>query len=135
MEEISRSDGQQIQICRDDVLTLITELASHINVKRLFVFLFLATLAFGANGTFVGQVISGPNADTGKKWIYVQGPRGAVRIVDVSAAKVRYGAGVTKKDRAEDAVREGAQVRITASQDREGEWKASRVEVVKSAPR
>jgi hypothetical protein len=95
----------------------------------------LTTLAFAASGSFVGQVVNGPNVDSNKKWIYVQAPRGAVRRVDVSAAKIAYGPSVEKKDRADDAVREGAQVRVTASQDGEGEWKASRVEVVKAAPR
>jgi hypothetical protein len=102
------------------------------------VFLFsLSALSLAANGSFTGQVVNGPNLDANKKWVYVQGPRGPVRRVDVSAAKVRFGASVSKRDRdakPDDAIREGAQVRVTASQDGDGEWKASAVEIVKAPP-
>src|SRR3954471_12978499 len=112
--------------------------ASYLNVKRILTFVLFAASALAADGSFTGQVVNGPNQDANKNWVYVQGPRGPVRRVDVSTAKVRFGAAVGKKDRdtnPEDAVREGAQVRVTASQDGDGEWKASSVEVVKAAPK
>ena len=100
--------------------------------------LLLAASAFAANGSFTGQVVNGPNVDSNKKWVFIQGPRGPVRRVDIHDAKVSFGSEVKKQDRAakpEDAVREGAEVRVTASQDGDGEWKASSVEIVKAAPR
>ena len=91
-------------------------------------------MAFATDGSFMGQVVKGPNVDAGKKWVYVQGPHGSLRRVDVTAAKITYDTGVAKKDRIRDPLREGAQVRVTASQDGEGEWKASVVEVMKPVP-
>jgi hypothetical protein len=114
--------------------TRVLRRASQYVVRRLFVPLLAASLAFGTNGSFVGRVVKGPNTDASRNWLYVQSPHGSVRRVDVSAAKIGYAAGVEKKDRAKDAVREGAQVRVTASQDGEGEWKATKVEIVRLAP-
>lgn len=105
------------------------------SVKKLIVVLWFAISAFAATGSFVGQVVNGPNSDAGKKWAYVQGPHGSVRRVDVSGAKIVYGTGVAKKDRTADSVPEGAQVRVTAFQDGEGEWKATRVEIVTLTPK
>lgn len=108
-------------------------------VKRLLCasFLLVSSVVFAANGSFTGQVVNGPNLDTSDKWVYVQAPKGAVRRVEISHAKVVYGDDVPQKERepkAEDGVHEGAQVRVTASQNGEGEWEASRVEILKTAP-
>ncbi len=95
-------------------------------------------MAFAATGSFTGQVVNGPNLDANKKWVFIQGPRGPVRRVDIHGARVTYGSTVKKQDKAgkpEDAIHEGAEVRVTASQDGDGEWKASAVEIVTVAPR
>ena len=96
----------------------------------------LSTLALAATGSFTGQVVNGPNFDSGKKWVFVQAPKGATRKVEISSAKISFGSAVPQKSRAakpEDAIREGAQVRVTASQDGQGEWKASAVEIMRAA--
>ena len=98
----------------------------------------MAAAAFAADGSFTGQVVNGPNLDADKKWVFIQGPRGPVRRVDINGAKISFGAEMKKQDKAmkpEDAIREGAELRVTASLDGEGEWKASKVEVVKVAPK
>jgi hypothetical protein len=103
----------------------------------LSLLLLLTPLAFASNGSFAGQVVSGPNLDSDKRWVYVQSPKGMVRRVEISRANVSYSPSVPKKDRSakpEDGVHEGAQVRVTASQDGEGEWQATRVEILKTAP-
>ncbi len=105
--------------------------------KLLFLLVFVAA-AVAAAGSFTGQVVNGPNLDTTKKWVFIQGPRGPVRRVDVSGAKITFSPSAKKhaKDtRPEDAIHEGAEVRVTASQDGEGEWKATAIEIVKVAPR
>ncbi len=106
-------------------------------VKRLLILiLFFGTCAFAASGSFVGQVVNGPNADAGKKWVFVQSKKGATRKVEISSAKIVFDDDVPKKDRTakpEDAIKEGAQVRVTASQDSSGEWKASEVEILRAA--
>lgn len=89
-------------------------------------------------GTFSGQVVNGPNPEPNKSWVYVQARKGAVRRVEISNAKVTFAPEVKGKDRAakpEEAVREGAQVRVTAAQDEDGEWKASTIEILAPAPR
>jgi hypothetical protein len=109
-----------------------------VRTKASLLLLLFSVAAFAANGSFVGQVVNGPNLDSNKKWVFVQGPRGPVRRVEISAAKISFSSSVAKKERdarPEDAVREGAQVRVTASQDGQGEWKASAVEIVKAAPK
>lgn len=100
--------------------------------------LFISLAVFAANGSFTGQVVNGPNLDSNRKWVFIQGPRGPVRRVDVSLAKITFSESVSKNDKngkPENAIREGAQVRVTASQDGDGEWKASEIEIVKVAPR
>ena len=113
--------------------------ASYSAVKKLISFIVLmATVAYAASGSFVGQVVNGPNADAGKKWVFVQSKKGATRKVEISSAKVVFDDDVPKKDRTakpEDAIKEGAQVRVTASQDSSGEWKASEVEILRGAER
>jgi hypothetical protein len=97
----------------------------------------MTSLAFASNGSFTGQVVNGPNLDSDKKWVYVQSPKGPIRRVEISGAKIAYDPSVRKKDRQakpEDDIHEGAQVRVTASQDGDGEWKASSVEILKTAP-
>ena len=96
----------------------------------------LISSAFAASGSFSGQVVNGPNLESGKKWVFVQAAKGLTRKVEISSARVSFDATVPKTSRSskpEDAVREGAQVRVTASQDGQGEWKASAVEILKAA--
>ena len=98
----------------------------------------LAVTALAANGTFTGQVVNGPTVEDQGTWVYIQARRGGTRKVEISSAKVVFDEGVPKSKRTakpQDAIREGAQVRVTASQDGAGEWKASRVEVIELAPR
>ena len=107
-------------------------------MRKLLVLFVLVAAAFAADGSFTGQVVNGPNLDANKKWVFIQGARGPVRRVDINDAKVSFGAEMKKRDKAmkpEDAIREGAELRVTASLDGEGDWKASRVEVVRVAPK
>ncbi|HWR15600.1 MAG TPA: hypothetical protein VN577_12280 [Terriglobales bacterium] len=103
----------------------------------LVALLFCCSVAFATDGSFTGQVVNGPNLESGKKWVFVQGPKGPTRRVEISTAKVTYSAAVPKAKREakpEDGVREGAEVRLTANQDKEGEWQASAIEILKVAP-
>jgi hypothetical protein len=86
----------------------------------------------GTPGIFQGQVYRDQNAGAG--WIYVQGRNEMLRKVEVSRARVIYGASVPAADRAPDPARDlvqGAEVRVTAEQDGAGEWRAIQVEIVK----
>lgn len=100
-------------------------------VVLLILVVHLAVFA-GTPGIFQGRIYRGQNASPG--WIYVQGRNGMLRKVEVSRARVVYAASVPVADRATDPSRDlirGAEVRVTAEQDGAGEWRASRVEIVK----
>jgi len=97
-------------------------------VPVILVALCLATPA----GSFRGKIVATPRPDSGHKWIYIQALKGTLRRVDVSRASIRYGADVPKGDRrpnATESLREGAQIRVTASQDTDGEWRAIEVTI------
>jgi hypothetical protein len=111
-----------------------------LSVKRnvLFLILLLTTVLFaGTLGSFRGKILKGPTADAGKKWIYVQATKRTIRRVEMSSAKITFAPELKGKNQAgkpETAVREGAEVRVTASQDDDGEWNATAVEILALAP-
>ena len=89
-------------------------------------------LKAGTPGSFRGTIVDGPSVQKG--WIYVQGRNGMARRVEVAHAHVTYDEEVPTSERSsspEDALVIGAEVRVTAEQGGDGEWKASAVEVLK----
>ena len=89
----------------------------------------------GTPGSFRGTIVDGPHDAASKNWIYVQGRNGAARRVDISRARVSYDDDVpaaTRLPKPEEALVTGAEVRVTAEQGIDGEWRASRVEILKS---
>jgi hypothetical protein len=94
----------------------------------------LAVLASATPGSFRGTIVDNPNAAKG--WIYVQGRNGTARRVEISRAKILYDEDVPAADRRpkpEEALIPGAEVRVTAEQDSDGEWHATQVEILKAA--
>jgi hypothetical protein len=92
-----------------------------------------AMASAGTPGSFRGKIIESPNAAAEKNWVYVQGRNGMVRRVEVSHARVEYDDSVPAASRARDphdALQPGAEVRVTAEQGSDGEWHASRVEIL-----
>ena len=82
-------------------------------------------------GIFRGIMVKGPRSEPG--WIYLLGRNGAVRRVEVSRARISYSQSVPQSDRAlkpEASLREGAELRITAEQDSDGEWRATEIEIL-----
>ncbi len=93
-----------------------------------------ALAAAGTPGSFRGTIVDTPHASAGTDWIYVQGRNGTARRVDISRASVTYDESVpasTRLSKPEDALTTGAEVRVTAEQDDNGEWRASRIEILK----
>jgi hypothetical protein len=109
-------------------------------MKRL-AFLLVAVLIGGVpllkgevSGTFRGIIVHAPKGEATQGWIYVAGRNGNLRRAEVSHAQVLYASSVPLRLRAKDperGLKEGAEVRVTASQDGDGEWRASRVEILK----
>jgi hypothetical protein len=95
---------------------------------------FLLPLSAEISGTFRGVIVHAPAGEPTQGWIYVAGRNGNLRRAEVSHALVLYASTVPVRLRAKDPFRglqEGAEVRVTASQDGKGEWLASRVEILK----
>lgn len=92
----------------------------------------LAILAAATPGSFRGTIVDNPRAAKG--WIYVQGRNGTARRVEISRAKVLYDEDVPAAERRpkpEEALVPGAEVRVTAEQDSDGEWHATQIEILK----
>lgn len=82
----------------------------------------------GSAGTFLGVMVSKPDS----QWIYVRSRNGMLRRVDVSSATVSYGDAVPAERRtgaAANALLPGVEVRITAEQDSNGEWRATQIQI------
>lgn len=90
----------------------------------------------GTPGSFRGTVVEGDQGAPKEGWLYVRGRNGNIRRVDISQAAVAYDENVPADER-KPSPREqlviGAEVRVTAEQGTDGEWRASRVEIIKPA--
>lgn len=88
----------------------------------------------GTPVSFRGTIVDGPHDAHGKNWIYVQSKNGMARRVEISHAEISYDEDVLAADRVprpEKALIAGAEVRVTAEQGSDGEWRASSVEILK----
>ncbi|HEU5336480.1 MAG TPA: hypothetical protein VFU27_10970 [Terriglobales bacterium] len=86
------------------------------------------------SGTFRGVIVRAPAGEASHGWIYVQGRNGNLRRAEVSHARVVYAGSVPVDLRDQipaRSLKEGAEVRVTASQDGKGEWRASEVEILR----
>ena len=91
----------------------------------------------GTPGSFRGTIVEGPHTAAEKTWIFVQGRNGMARRVEISRARITYDEDVPAAERREepiDALTTGTEVRITAEQGSDGEWRASRVEILSRQP-
>lgn len=92
----------------------------------------IATFAWADTpGTFRGVVIHGPEVTPG--WIYLKSANGQVRRVALGRARVVYSDTVPATERQKTAVNSistGTEVRVTAQQDKSGEWRATKIEIL-----
>lgn len=98
----------------------------------LLLLVFASGLYAGPSGTFLGTLVSAFGGTSEAHWIYVKGNNGVIRRVEISSAKVTYAEGVPREQRkqpATAALQPGTQIRVTATQDNNGEWRASRIEI------
>jgi hypothetical protein len=103
--------------------------------------LFIATIvlfsglvfAEGTVGIFQGLVVYGSSRKSAT-YIYVQGKNGNVRRVRVTGAKVYYADSVPVSQRIKRAVeclQEHPEVKVTAEQAGNGEWKAQEIAIIR----
>jgi hypothetical protein len=94
----------------------------------------LVTPLWAVDGTFQGRVISPPgNQPVLRGWIYVEGANHMLRRVEVEHAEIIFAGNVPtgRKHKCNlDCLSTGDEVRVTAEQDRTGEWRAKRVEIL-----
>ena len=106
------------------------------NAYRLLVLAFcLAAVIpmFATRGVFQGLVVEGTKHEAGK-YIYVAGPSGAMRRVNIQNCRVRFDAGIPARQRvasASEALKDKAEVRVTAEQKENGEWVAIEIVILK----
>lgn len=82
-------------------------------------------------GTFRGVVVHGPEIMPG--WMFLKSANGQVRKVAISRAQVVYSESVPAKERQKTpalSIATGAEVRVTAQQEADGEWRAIRIEIL-----
>ena len=105
-------------------------------MRRLVVMLVLSlvpALYAGTPGSFRGIVVNAPKGHASPGWIYLRGANGMVRKVSVEQAAVSYNAKVPATQRhrkPEAALVAGADVRVTAMLSSDGEWRATKVEIL-----
>lgn len=89
--------------------------------------------AFATRGVFQGLVVEGTKHEAGK-YIYVAGPSGSMRRVNIQNCRIRFDSGVPVRQRARSAaesLRDSAEVRVTAEQKENGEWMAIDIVILK----
>ncbi len=106
-------------------------------IAAWFLLTLVSTPLFATDGTFQGQIISPPATQAiSRGWIYVQGANHMLRRVDVSHADIVLSANADASQKRKcslECLSPGQEIRITAEQDRNGEWRAKRVEILKLA--
>lgn len=92
----------------------------------------LPVLLSATPGSFRGVIVRGQDDNPG--WIWVKSANGMLRKVGISGAHVVYDDAVPQHARErqpERSIKSGIEVRITADQDGDGEWRASKIEILK----
>ena len=98
--------------------------------------LLLAPLFAATPASFRGKVIevASPQPDPNQRIIFVVSKNGALRKVEIGAAKVVFSEELPPKDRAGEAsaaLKHGAEVRVVAEENGHGVWKARSVEILR----
>jgi hypothetical protein len=129
---------QAARACESSVLVLLSankRIQLSVKLTAFVMAISLSALAFaGTPGMFRGVV--GEVADRGPNWIYVEGHNGTIRVVEISLAKVTYDPKFPQGRRrkvAANSLGRGAEVRVTAELEDNGDWHASEIEIIRPA--
>jgi len=91
--------------------------------------------AFATIGSFRGKIVTAPVGQAREGWVFVQGPNGSLRLVDVRKAQFAFDEDFhAPADLSPSAklLLQGAEVRVVGEQQ-QGEWRAMRVEIIRLA--
>jgi hypothetical protein len=91
--------------------------------------------SLAVEGMFQGRVVNPPYVARLKSgWIYVQGRNHSLRRVEVAHAAIVFGEEVPASQKRKcdmECLEVGQEVRVYAEQDSRGEWRATRVEILR----
>ena len=85
------------------------------------------------SGMFRGILVESPKGEPSTGFVYLRARNGNTRKVETSKATIAYDESVPKEQQtgaASDALKPGADVRITAQQEADGEWHATRIDIM-----
>lgn len=99
----------------------------------LVLLLAMPVLAKATPGNFRGVLVENPAGDKEDGVVYLRAKNGMVRKVEISKAAVEFDSSVPAEKRtgtAKDQLKPGTDVRVTAEQSSDGEWHASRIDIM-----
>ncbi len=108
----------------------------HTSVWALTALVIILPALAGTPGSFRGTIVQDGRLNPERNWIYVQGRNGMVRRVEISHARVDYDDSVPvgkRLSRPQNALIAGTEVRVTAQEGTDGEWRAIRIEILEQA--
>jgi|SRR3954468_22326162 hypothetical protein len=86
-------------------------------------------------GSFRGKIVAAPAGQAREGWVFVQGPNGRLRLVDVRKAEFVFDEDFRAPADISPSAKlllQGAEVRVVGEQQG-GEWRAIRVEILQLA--
>ncbi len=95
--------------------------------------LLLPQVSRATPGIFQGKIVQPAHGNVPQGWIFVLSRNHMLRKVEISRTKVVYADTVPTAERVDQpqaALVDGTEVRVTAEQDKAGDWRASRLEIV-----
>ncbi len=95
--------------------------------------LLTSALAFATLGIFRGKLVEPPPQQERAGWVFVQSPKGMLRQVEISKARIVYADDVPQAARSDSPLADlvpGTEVLVTAEQDTAGEWRATEVQIL-----
>jgi hypothetical protein len=98
----------------------------------LLVLLGLGTATLATIGSFRGKIVAAPTGQAREGWVFVQGPNGRLRLVDVRKAEFAFDEDFRAPANVSPSAKlllQGAEVRVVGEQ-LEGEWRAMRIEII-----
>jgi hypothetical protein len=101
-------------------------------LAALFLSLAFAATAFATMGSFRGKIVSAPSGQAREGWVFVQGPNGRLRLVDIRKAEFAFDEDFHPPADLSPSAKlllQGAEVRVVGEQS-DGEWRALRVEII-----
>ena len=102
----------------------------------VLIVLLVSGLSFGTEGVFQGVVVDPPPSQPASPgWIFVEGSNHLLRKVEVTHAEIVFGERVPDREKRKcgpECLVAGQEVRVTANQDESGEWRARRVEILRT---